>query len=383
MEGSEDNEFGAIGMAGRLKVVILIAVWLSFSGVGRAGPYTEVGVNGYIGTDRRPANPLADADAHINPIFRGWATGYRDYLPADDEWLGDWNDPTKALGQVTGDNADIVSLGDLNDVEIAQQRAPGCITLLFGDPCDVGDPNHIRNVSGYDFVVFENGFLSQHDTAEGSIFGQMLAELGYVEVSSNGIDFVGFKGVSLTPEQTGAYGTIEISNVLNLAGKHPNAYGTCTGTPFDLAELSGNAAVVSGVVDTNNISYVRIVDIPGSGDFSDSAVDNTDPCSWPSWAVYDSNHPIYDAWLTEGSGGLDLEAIGVLKEQKYSADINLDGLVDLLDFALFASAWESHFGGAGWIGRCDLDDSKDMVVDGRDLAVFVEQWLGTEQWRSQ
>jgi len=370
-------------MSSRIIYVVVIACLLIAASIGRCGPYTEVGIDGYIGDDRRGANPLADADARVNPIFRGWATDFRDYLPADDEWLGDWDDPGKALGPVTGDNSDVVSLGDLDAAEIAQQRSPGCITLIFGDPCDVDDANHIGNVNGYDFVVFENGFLSEHDTAAGSVWGQMLAELGYVEVSSNGIDFVRFSSVSLTADEVGAYGTIEISDVLNMAGKHPNGYGTCTGTAFDLEELSGHPLVSNEVVDINNISYVRIVDVPGSGDFEDSAVEHIDPCSWPSWTGYDANHAVYDAWVTEGSGGLDLEAVGVLKEQRYSADINLDGIVNSFDFALFGYSWRKRFGGVGWIGRCDLDDAKDMMIDEQDLAVFASQWLETEQWHSE
>jgi len=81
------------------------------------------------------------------------------------------------------------------------------------------------------------------------------------------------------------------------------------------------------------------------------------------------------------SGGFDLEAVGVLKEQKYSADIDLNGVVDMFDFALFASAWQSHLGQADWIARCDLAEPKDLIIDAFDLAVFAAQWLETEQWR--
>ena len=335
------------------------------------GPYTEAGVNGYIGDDRRHAEPT-DEDAVINLIFRGWATEIVSYRPApgvDAQWL----DPNKALGPATGSKLDIVSLGDLNQQQISDGALPGEITLLFSEP--------IRQADGYDFVVFENGFVSIVNCGNGCIAGQMFAELGYVEVSSNGSDFVRFPAVSLTHGAVGPYGTIEISNVYNLAGKHPNADGICTGTPFDLQEIADDPKVVSGDVDINDIKYVRIVDIPGSGDFYDQAVMHVDPDTRPVWDYYADNHPVYDAWVTFGSGGVDLEAVGVLKEQKYSADINLDGVVDMFDFALFASAWQSHFGQADWIARCDLARPKDLIVDGFDLAVLAAQWLKVEQWR--
>ena len=354
------------------QIVAIAIISLTLTAVVSAGPYTEAGVNGYIGQDWRHADP-ADNNAVINPIFCGWATD-ANYQPAPGV-APQWTDPNKALGPATGDATDIVSLGDLNQQQIDQGVPPGYIVLSFNEP--------VRDVNGYDFVVFENGFISDYNTPGGSVSGQMFAELGYVEVSSNGEDFVRFPPVSLTASGVGLYGTIEISNVYNLAGKHPNAGGRCTGTPFDLSDIADDPNVVCGVVDINNINFIRIVDVPGSGDFFDNAVEHADPNTWPDWYYYEANHPIYDAWVTFGSGGLDLEAIGVLYEQGYSADINLDGVVDTFDFVLFASAWQSHFGQDNWITRCDLAEPKDYIIDSFDYAVFTAQWLQTEQWRSQ
>jgi len=371
----------------KAQIVFLSAACLCFTAAAGAGPYTEAGINGYIGDDWRHANPLEDEDAIINPIFRGWATGFKDYFPSDDdltEYYGvyDLNDPNEALGPVTGYIYDVVSLGDLDADEIAEGKEPGRVTLLFGEPNDPNDPNHIRDFNGYDFVVFENAFLSTW-TVGGSVTGEMFAELGYVEVSSDGVNFARFPPVSLTAGAVGRYGTIEISNIFNLVGKHPNAGGICTGTPFDLSEIADDPNVVSGIVDINNISYVRIVDIPGSGDFYDEAVKYIDPNSWPDWENYDQSHPIYDAWVTFNPGGADLEAIGVLNEQKYSADINLDGVVDTYDLLLFSSSWLSYFGADNWTARCDLSEPKDLVIDFSDFAVFAAQWHKVEQWRNQ
>ena len=348
-----------------MQVIVLVISVFAY-----AGPYTEPGVNGYIGEDRLHADP-ADANAVINPIFRGWATSVAGYEPTTGMFTV-WADPNKALGSATGDNLDIVSLGDLDSDQIGQGVKQGQITLSFSEA--------IRDCNGYDFVVFENGLVSLINTVGGSIKGQMFAELGYVEVSSNGVDFVRFPSVSLTAGLVGMYGTIEISDVYNLAGKHPNGNGVCTGTPFDLSEIADDPEVVSGLVDINNINYVRIVDVPGSGDFVDEAIKQINPDSRPFWDFYTANHPIYDAWLTFESGGVDLEAVGVLKEQNYSADINLDGMVDMSDFVLFGSAWGSHFGQVSWIGRGDLAEPRDYVIDSFDLSVFSAQWLKVENW---
>jgi len=338
-----------------------------------AGIYSEAGVNGYIDPDNqwRHADPQ-DPNAVINPIFRGWAAAVVSYEPAPGV-AAQWADPNKALGPAAGEPLDIVSLGDLNQDLLGQNTPPGRVTLLFNEP--------IRQGKGYDFVVFENGFVSAATYDTGSVEGQMFTELGYVEVSSNGIDFVRFPAVSLTPAPTGPYGTVEISNLYNLAGKHPNAGGICTGTPFDLREIASDPDVLSGLVDINNIRYVRIVDIPGSGDFYDRASAHADPSSQPAGGRYSHNHPIYDAWLTFGSGGLDLEAVGVLHEQEYSADIDLNSVVDISDLELLLSAFNSRLGQPEWIARCDLAEPKNLVIDVFDLAVLMDQWQKTEDWR--
>jgi len=362
----------------RYKLVFL-TVCFCLTPVVQAGPYTEAGINGFIDSDWRHADP----DARINPIFRGWATGVESYDPAspwDIDFL--WMFPETALGPVTGNYPewDVVSLGDLDQQQIGQGVEPGSITLSFSEP------EYIRNVKGYDFVVFENGHIASTNTDYGSIAGQMFSELGYVEVSSDGITFARFPAVSLAPEPTAApyhLLTIEISDMYNFAGKHPNAYGTCTGTGFDLSELADDPLVISGAVDVNSIRYVRIIDVPGSGDFFDEAQMHIDPNTGLAWDYYESAHPIYDAWLTSYSGGFDLEAIGVLKEQQFSADINLDGIVDICDLNLFCSAWMSSFGDENWIARCDLVEPKDLVIDMRDFAAFARQWRKIENWRDQ
>ena len=96
--------------------------------------------------------------------------------------------------------------------------------------------------------------------------------------------------------------------------------------------------------------------------------------------MFDVNHPIYDAWLTWGSGGFDLEAIGVLQPQEYGGDINLDGVVDYEDLEIFAQCWLSHFGQDNYLSRCDLAKPKDLTVNFKDFAAFAKDWRKVEQW---
>lgn len=364
-----------------------------------AGPYNEPGVPGWVDGRFHPAPPPGSTDfakhsdpnsIRIHPLFRGWASGCLQYLPSDSDWFPNfgWNDPTHALGPATGNPFDITSLGDLDEQELAAGVWPGSITLTFGDPKQPEDIRYIRNGRGYDFAVFENGILSQFNTGGGSVAGKMMAELAFVEVSTDGFVFARFPSVSLTAGRVGPYGTIDVTDVYNLAGKHPNADSVCVGTPFDLDDLRDHPLVREGRVDLERICFVRIVDIPGSGAFMDQAREFVDPATYdpnsmPHFSPYLTGHPIYDAWLTFGSGGFDLEAVGVLREQQFGADINLDGRVDLEDWNHFAQSWGKRFGESGYLARCDLTVPKDGIVDIQDWIEFVHQWTAVEDWRTE
>ncbi len=352
-------------------IFVLCVVVLFPAGIVKAGPYTQPGINGYIGSDGCHAAP-EDSDALINPIFKHWASGYENYQPTPGVDIG-WQSPEETLGPVTGNIADVATLGELSQNQINQGQSSGEITLTFGIVAD--EP--IRDVNGLDFVVFENGLFTAYDVQVGLASGDIFAELGYVEVSTDPNHFIRFPSVSLTPELINAYGTIDMTDVYNLAGKHPNGYGTCTGTAFDLSQLSEHPMVLDGTVDLNDIKYVRIVDIPGSGDFFDDANDLTDPNTWLN---YENAHRIYEPWETVGSGGFDLEAIGVLKEQNKPSDVNLDGLVDENDFYIFISAWLSQMGDENWNQRCNLAEPKDYIINNLDFAVVSSQWRQKEDW---
>lgn len=207
-----------------------------------------------------PYPPAAGASgstalAKDDPRFVAWATGWTNYLVGTD-CNAQWQTPEKALGPATGASTDIVCLGN-----------GGQITLTFDA--------FISDGPGWDFAVFENSFS---DT---------FLELAFVEVSSNGVDFFRFPNASLTPNPVAAFGAVDPTNLHNLAGKYRAGFGT----PFDLAELDG----ASPLLDVRAISHVKIIDIVGDG----SALDS-------------EGRPIYDPHPTTGSGGFDLEAVGVI-----------------------------------------------------------------------
>jgi len=298
-------------------------------------------VPGFVGPDGDGFSPDSSASNYVNPLFFGWAVeqvvnyspapGVGLYTPLPGLTL-DFSIPSKALGPVTGDNFDVVSLGDLSTTQITGGVAPGQITLQFGVP--------IRNRSGADLVIFENATGGTN-----SVFG----ELAYVEVSSDGEHFARFPSRSLTSSSVSAYSSIDPRKVFNLAGKHVNASGDSWGTPFDLAQLASDPLCDPLLypggdppVNLNAIRYVRLVDIPGKGPFLDSQGNLIN-------RFLDSQgNSIYDAWLTYGSGGFDLEAVGAISQNatfsswaaqnslppnSESDDTDGDGLADLLEYA--------------------------------------------------
>lgn len=238
-------------LIGRLIAALLLAALVTGPAV--AGPYT---VTGIAASDSR---------------FVAWANGASDLtrgpqnISASGSPLASFGTASAALGMA---NNGVVSLGD-----------GGSITLTFA--------NLITNGAGADFAVFENGF--------GAGSG-LFAELGHVEVSSDGVNFVRFPSVSLTQTNTqvGGFGSIDPTDINNLAGRHPALFGT----PFDLAELIG----LSALLDVNRVTHVRIVDVVGSIN--------------PAFGTRDSQgRLINDPFTTPfASGGFDLDAVGVINQ---------------------------------------------------------------------
>ena len=170
--------------------------------------------------------------------------------------------PTNAIGK-SGING-TVSLGDNGEA-----------ILSFEHP--------IINGNGVDFAVFENAF------------NHTFLELAFVEVSTNGTDFVRFPSYSQTQtiNQIGGFEELDPTNIHNLAGKYMVGYGT----PFDLEEL-----VDSALIDINNINFIKIVDVIGIVNHPLASLDyNATPINDPFPTPYPTS-------------GFDLDAVGVIHQ---------------------------------------------------------------------
>ncbi len=166
---------------------------------------------------------------------------------------------------------------------------PGSITVGFSQP--------IANGAGADFAVFENGFNFGGPTS-------LFAEFAHVEVSTNGVDFARFPSISLNTTSTAVSGTFQgydVTKVYNLAGKHATNWGT----PFNLDDLVNDSLIAAGLLDLNDINFVRLVDVIGSGELVDAQGGVNDGIDRDSLG-----NAILDNWVTFDSGGFDYLGLG-------------------------------------------------------------------------
>jgi hypothetical protein len=202
-------------------------------------------------------------------IFVAWANSCqvsRGYQDISDTTLGFANTGDPAFVSGPSDGVQVLSLGD-------------------GGFAIVGFEKPIVNGPGFDFAVFENGFIDE------------FLELAFVEVSSDGINFFRFKATSNTQSdvQIGPFDyNADPTLMNNLAGK----YRALFGTPFDLEEMTG----IQGL-NVDSITHIKVIDVVGSIN--------------PLYASYDqNNHVINEHYPTPyPQGGFDLDAIGVIHQQ--------------------------------------------------------------------
>jgi len=71
--------------------------------------------------------------------------------------------------------------------------------------------------------------------------------------------------------------------------------------------------------------------------------------------------------------------VAILAKYTIAGDFDLSNTVDLTDFSMFASAWQTQPGDAQWNVEYNVSTPADTRIDFRDLMVFISHWLaGTE-----
>lgn len=213
-------------------------------------------------------------------VFKDWAhtcTVVTGWMDASNVSLGTVSNGSfqDALGYPDGS---VVSLGDMGEA-----------VYYFENP--------IVDSPGYDFALFENGFINSADS------NMAYLELAYVEVSNDGIHYVRFPSTcnnDTTVQIAGSGEYMDARKINNLAGKYISNYGT----PFDLFELA-----FSSSLQLDNIRYVKVIDVVGSI--------QKNICGRDAY-----QHIINDPYPTPfTTGGFDLDALGII-HQKFPTNTN-------------------------------------------------------------
>lgn len=237
-----------------------------------------------------PVDSIPAAD----PRFVLWAAGVEIVRgPTDIAYTGeDQTYPTFGSESSAKGPADVVSGDEGNPFPVVSLGDGGTATVTFASP--------IADIPGPDFAVFENSFNT------------IFLELAHVEVSSDGVNFFRFPSISLTQTTTqiAGYGTLDGTNIYNLAGKARGGFGT----PFDLAQLRKHHPLL----DINRVTHVRVVDVVGSLAAAHRSLDSL-------------GNPINDPYPTDHEfGGFDLDAVGAFSPvlttyAAWTASRNLSG----------------------------------------------------------
>lgn len=223
--------------------------------------------------------------AHIAQAADPWADVVVDYVQGGavgSDWVTSepFTNPQTALGEPTRFAGTPETFGTATtpfssayrSYEIVSLGAGGSLTLQFNEPV----VDHPLNPYGLDLLIFGNSFYSI-DFGAGTATGSIDANIGVVEVSANGVDFV--------PVTGGADGKFPTVGYLDVTDPFAGAAGAVLSdftkpvNPAALANVAGfNTAQIIAAYDgsgggsgidlagsgLNSISFVRISNPAGS-----------------------------------------------------------------------------------------------------------------------
>jgi parallel beta-helix repeat protein len=154
-------------------------------------------------------------------------------------------------------------------------------------------------------------------------------------------------------------------NPMFVRGPSPGPDGDWDGVNSDYGDLhlqAGSPCVDAG--DNNSIA-------PDTGDLDgDGNTTEPTPCDL-------DGHPRFvddPGTLDTGNGAKPIVDMGA-DEFPYLGDLNFSGVVNFVDFAVFASAWQTEQGQAQYNPACDISIPPDGYINWHDLDVFADNWL--------
>ncbi|MEZ6196204.1 MAG: hypothetical protein R3F20_10840 [Planctomycetota bacterium] len=162
----------------------------------------------------------------------------------------------------------------LGGPDYASSGYQSVFSLGAGGDAVFGFAHAIRDGAGADFIVFENAFELFLPPTYTMPSGDSFAEVAFVEVSTNGIDFARFPTSYNGPDAShGVFGGSTIGSFAGFAGSgpvyadlgfggiSPGDAALAGGDAFDLAALVAHPLVTAGLVDLQQINFLRLVDV--------------------------------------------------------------------------------------------------------------------------
>ena len=145
----------------------------------------------------------------------------------------------------------------------------------------------------------------------------------------------------------------------------------CTGSQYLITWIDNDNqgdAVISLYYDTDDAGSngVLIAD-----DLSEDADGSMGQYLWDVSDVPDGSYYIYAEMVTSDNETLTSYATGTVTIK--DADIDNDGIVNLVDFAVLAASWLTQAGDLSYDVDCDLDNSGEVDID--DLLLLADDWL--------
>jgi len=217
-----------------------------------------------------------------------WAAGWQDYIQPDSSSGGychnNAGQSDSISNAVLGAPTDFTLSGTTKHVLTLGHGSS--ITVTFGGP--------VPNSPGANFAVFVNAFLDSSAALAGRGGGTnfvyfnsgtnlvpvargynfIWTKLAFVDVSSDDTNWARFPATYLNtdllfqatvPDSPQHWLSQNPTMIDGLAGKTVLQYGT----PFSLSVLTNHPNVLSGVVNLNNIRYIRFTDVIGDGSTTD------------------------------------------------------------------------------------------------------------------
>lgn len=241
---------------------------------------------------------------------------------------------------------------------------------LINPNVDAGLGDNIGSLIGY----LRRGTISRCSAQGGSVSG--------------GNCIGGLVGRNYTASVENCFASTDVFGDENLGGLVGRTYVEISNS-YSTGNVSQDANMTGGLVGFNHGSISSSFwdeetsgQTNGAGGTGETAV--TDVTGKPTAQMHMKNTFVNAEWDFKGETANGTDDIWTICEgrtypklvrKRFIGDfVGLDG-VDLEDFAVLASAWQSRPGDENWNALCDIYDPNDDIINERDLSIFASNYL--------